>query len=346
MNKQFSIPQISLEISEKLQHKIDFKTKPLGALGTLESIALQIGQIQNTLTPQLNDPHILVFAADHGLAKEGVSAYPQEVTHQMVLNFLQGGAAINVFCKQHDIVLKVVDTGVNHDFEPHPSLVNSKINHGTHSALNASAMSLEEAHLCIEKGANLVNTEVSRACTVIGFGEMGIGNTSSASLIMHYLTKQPIEDCVGRGTGVNEEQYKNKLNILKQTIEHHGDLNDPYEILSAVGGYEIGHMVGAYLQAAQNGMTILVDGFITSAAFALAYAIHPEIKDYAIFSHQSHEKGHQLLLDHIGVSSVLNLNLRLGEGTGSAIVLPLIQSSVNFLNQMASFEEANVSNKA
>lgn len=342
----FSIQPISSQIEKDLQHKIDFKTKPLGALGQLESIALQIGKIQNSLTPSLNNPHILVFAADHGLAKEGVSAYPQEVTHQMVLNFLSGGAAINVFCNQNNINLKVVDSGVNYRFQPHSNLIDSKIDLGTQSALNQEAMSVSQVHQCIEEGAKLMKAEVSTDCNVIGFGEMGIGNTSSASLIMHYLTKHPIEDCVGNGTGVNPEQYQHKLHILKQTIEHHGQLDDAYKILSCVGGFEIAQMVGAYLQAAENKMTILVDGFITTAAFALAYKINPLVKEYAVFSHQSHEKGHQLLLQHLQADSVLNLGLRLGEGTGSALVLPLIQSSIAFLNQMASFEEASVSNKA
>lgn len=346
MKTQFDIQPISDRISKDLQHKIDFKTKPLGALGQLESIALQIGQIQNTLSPKIEQPHILVFAADHGLANEGVSAYPQEVTHQMVLNFLGGGAAINIFCKQHDIQLKVVDAGVNHIFQAHPNLIDAKIGLGTRSSLNQSAMDMKDVYGCIEKGAMLVETQVSKDCKVIGFGEMGIGNTSSASLIMHYLTQQPIEICVGNGTGVNPEQYQHKVEVLKQTINHHGCLTDPYEILSAVGGFEISQMVGAYLKAAENGLTILVDGFITSAAFALAYKINSQVKSYAIFSHQSHEKGHELLLEYLGAESILNLGLRLGEGTGSALVLPLIRSAVYFLNEMASFEEANVSNKA
>ncbi len=345
MKKQFTIKPISERVSNDLQHKIDFKTKPLGALGQLETIALQIGQIQNTVSPKIEQPHILVFAADHGLANEGVSAYPQEVTHQMVLNFLGGGAAINIFCKQNDIHLKVVDAGVNHTFQSHPHLIDAKIGFGTKSALTQSAMDMDDVYRCIENGETLVETQVSKGCTVIGFGEMGIGNTSSASLIMHYLTQHPIEICVGNGTGVNTEQYQHKVEVLKQTINHHGTLTDPYEILSAVGGFEIAQMVGAYLKAAENGLTILVDGFITSAAFALAYNINPQVKAYAIFSHQSHEKGHQLLLEYLGVESVLNLGLRLGEGTGSALVLPLIRSAVNFLNEMASFEEANVSNK-
>ena len=344
-NVTFNIKAINTALSSDLQHKIDFKTKPLGALGQLESIALQVGQIQNTLEPKINKPQMIVFAGDHGLAKDGVSAFPQEVTHQMVLNFIGGGAAINVFCRQHDIDLKVVDAGVNHDFGELPKLVHAKIGMGTQSALTANAMTSEEVNLSILAGADAVKNEIDPECTIIGFGEMGIGNTSSASLIMHYLTKNSIEDCVGKGTGADDEKLKNKIDILEKVVEFHGDLDDPLEILSAVGGFEIAQMVGAYLQAADKGLVILVDGFITTAAFALACAIEPKVKNYAIFSHQSNEKGHQDFLKYLGATPLLNLGLRLGEGTGSALAFPLVTSAVNFLNEMSSFETAGVSNK-
>jgi len=343
--KTFNIPPVKKAILVELQNKINFKTKPLGALGMLESIALKIGQIQQTLVPKIVKPHVIVFAGDHGLANDGVSAYPQEVTHQMVLNFLGGGAAINVFCNQNNIKLKVVDAGVNHKFGITPNLINAKVGMGTKSALTNKAMSNDEVKKCIELGANRVRNTVDSGCNIIGFGEMGIGNTSSASLIMYYLTKKAINDCVGKGTGVNDKQLLNKLNILKNVISFHGDLNSPIEILSAVGGFEIAQMVGAYLQAAENKITILVDGFITTAAFALACSIEPNVKEYAIFSHQSEEKGHQSFLKFLNVTPILSIGLRLGEGTGIALVLPLIQASVNFLTEMSSFESAGVSNK-
>jgi nicotinate-nucleotide--dimethylbenzimidazole phosphoribosyltransferase len=343
--KTFNIDPINQDIIAELEHKINFKTKPLGALGMLESVALKIGQIQQTVTPKIVKPHIIVFAGDHGLANDGVSAYPQEVTHQMVLNFLSGGAAINVFCNQNNITLKVIDAGVNHQFDTMPNLINAKVGMGTKSALTNSAMTIDEVSSCLELGASSVNNAVDSDCNIIGFGEMGIGNTSSASLIMHYLTKQSIVDCVGKGTGVNDEQLLTKLNVLKSVISFHGDLNNPLDILAAVGGFEMAQMVGAYLQAAENKMTILVDGFITTAAFALACVIEPNVKEYAIFSHQSEEKGHQSFLNYLNVTPLLSLGLRLGEGTGCALVLPLIQSSVNFLTEMSSFESAGVSNK-
>ena len=344
-NHTFNITPISSSLKADLQHKIDFKTKPLGALGQLEKVALQIGQIQNTLEPKINQPHLIVFAGDHGLAKDGVSTFPQEVTHQMVLNFLGGGAAINVFCRQHNIQLKVVDAGVNHDFGEVKGLIHAKTGMGTQSALTANAMSSEEVNKSILSGVNVVRNEIDKDCTIIGFGEMGIGNTSSASLIMHYLTKKSIEDCVGKGTGADDQQLQNKIKILNEAVEFHGDLDDPLEILSAVGGFEIAQMVGAYLQAADQGLAILVDGFITTAAFALACAIEPNVKDYAIFSHQSNEKGHQGFLQFLDVTPLLSLDLRLGEGTGSALAFPLVQSAVNFVNEMSSFEAAGVSNK-
>lgn len=342
---EFNIQSIDTSLNEALQHKIDFKTKPTGALGTLEEIALKISAIQSTLTPKLTSPHMIVFAGDHGLANEGVSAYPQEVTFQMVLNFLGGGAAVNVFCRQHGIELKVVDAGVNHDFESCEGLIHAKIGWGTASALQGQAMTEEEVSQAIASGANIVKEHVGEDCNIIGFGEMGIGNTSSSALIMHYLTKCPISDCVGKGTGVSDEQLEKKTKILTQVIQKQGDLNDPMEILQAVGGYEIAQMTGAFLQAVSDRKVIVVDGFIATAAYALAQRMYPSIENYAVFAHQSDEKGHALFLQSLGVKAVMNLGLRLGEGTGYALAYPLLQSSVNFLNEMSSFESAGVSTK-
>ena len=342
---KFDISPPSTAQNEAIEHKIGLKTKPLGALGKLEEIAAKIARIQGTLRPELNAPHILVFAGDHGLAKEGVSAFPQEVTHQMVLNFLGGGAAINVFCRQHDITLCVVDAGVNFDFGDQKGLIDAKIGHGTASTLKGKAMTNEQVLEAIENGAKAVKENVSDNCNVIGFGEMGIGNTSSSALIMHYITELDIETCVGKGTGVNSEQLQKKISILKEVIELHGKLEDPLVILSAVGGFEIAEMVGAYLQSASDKKLIIVDGFIATAAYAIAHRMNPLIEDYVIFAHQSDEKGHALFLAALNVDAVLNLGLRLGEGTGSALAYPLIQSAVNFFNEMSSFESAGVSNK-
>ncbi len=238
-----------MEIKDQLQHKIDFKTKPLGSLGTLEELALQIGQIQNTLTPSLNNCQIVIFAADHGIANEGVSAYPQKVTFQMVMNFLQGGAAINVFSKQHNIQLKIVDAGVNFDFKPNDYLINKKIAKGTKSFLHEKAMTQQELQQCFDKGAEIVKEIFENNTNVIGFGEMGIANTSSATMLMSYLCDLPIEKCIGRGTGLNDLQLENKLRVLKQAKSVHGKIENPKEILQTFGGFEIAQMCGAMLAA-------------------------------------------------------------------------------------------------
>ncbi len=342
----FSIKHVDESLEPMLQNKIDFKTKPTGSLGVLEIIAKQIGKVQNSLEPQLLNPHLIVFAADHGLAKEGVSAYPQEVTHQMVLNFLGGGAGISVFCKQNDIKLKVVDSGVNHDFGTIEGIIDKKVGNGTNSSLGDNAMTNDQMNQAIRNGANVVKENVGPDCNIIGFGEMGIGNTSSASLIMHYLTEIPLNQCIGKGTGLEDDQLAKKLRILENVVSHHGAIANPEAILKSVGGYEIAQMTGAFLQAASEGKIVMVDGFIATAAFAVAAAIQPQILDYAIFSHQSDESGHAAFLQYLKAKPILNLSLRLGEGTGCALAYPIVKSAVAFLNQMASFEEASVSNKA
>lgn len=341
----FIIPKPNTDLTEEINHKIDFKTKPLGALGQLESLARQICQIQQTLTPTLQHPAIVVFAADHGLAKEGVSAYPPEVTHQMVLNFLAGGAAINVFSAQHGIDLSIVDAGVNFDFGDSPKLIQAKIAHGTGNAMKEKAMTQAQLDLAISKGAEIVKDIHAKGSNMIGFGEMGIGNTSAASLIMSHICQIPIENCVGRGTGVDDAGWQKKLDILKQVQQKHSNLSNSTELLMAVGGFEIAMMMGAMLQAASLGMIILVDGFIATAAYLCAQTFEANIKHYAIFCHQSDESGHQQMLDYLDADPILKMNLRLGEGTGCALAYPLIQSSVDFMNKMASFESAGVSNK-
>lgn len=353
---------MSSNLQQQLQHTIDHKTKPLGALGRLEEIALQIGLIQQTTKPVIQNPHIVVFAGDHGIAKTGlVNAYPQEVTAQMVLNFLHGGAAINVFCRQHQLTLRVVDAGVNFDFDSNSAdLIKAKIGHGTKNYVTEPAMSVYEAIQAIEKGRAIVNQIAATGCNCIGFGEMGIGNTSSATLIMSAITSLPVVEFTGRGAGLNNEQLETKIKTLQQVFEKH-TLNtlgqQPIELLSRVGGFEIAMMAGAYLEAVKQKMIVVVDGFITTAALLVANAIYIAEKhkslvsgwttliDHCIFAHTSHEAGHEKILRHLGVTPLLQLSMRLGEGTGAALAMPMIQSAVNFLNEMASFESAGVSNK-
>lgn len=331
--------------TEDVQRKIDGKTKPLGSLGMLEKVALQLAQIQNTLTPSLSAPAVVVFAGDHGIANEGVSAYPQEVTYQMVYNFLQGGAAINVFCKQHGIQLEIVDAGVNFDFPKELNVQNQKVGYGTQSFRKTAAMNASELEQCLTFGAHISSKLSNTGTNIIGFGEMGIGNTSAASLIMHRITNIPLKTCVGRGTGLNDDQLNKKMAILEEANAIHPQHLDAPSILSTFGGFEIAQIVGAMLEAKQKGMAILVDGFIASSAFLIAHKMDESIIENAIFCHKSNESGHHAMLEYLEAEPLVDLNLRLGEGTGCALAFPIVQSAVHFMNEMASFEDANVSNK-
>jgi nicotinate-nucleotide--dimethylbenzimidazole phosphoribosyltransferase len=333
-------------IPEQLRDKIDHKTKPLGALGRLEELAQQIGIVQNTLSPSLRSPTVVVFAGDHGIASEGVSAYPPEVTFQMVLNFLQGGAAINVFCQQNGLALHIVDAGVKADLAPHPRLIDAKIAKGTQNYLTGPAMTEAQLAQCLAKGAEVVAQVAATGCNVIGFGEMGIGNTSAASLLLSALAGLPLADCVGRGTGLDDAQLARKLAVLTQAQDFHGPLADARQVLQTFAGFEMAQMCGAMLAAQEKKMLILIDGFIVGSVFLVASQFNPALKANAIFCHRSQEQGSRALLQHLGAEPLLDLDLRLGEGTGCALAYPLVQAAVNFLNQMASFAEAGVANKA
>jgi nicotinate-nucleotide--dimethylbenzimidazole phosphoribosyltransferase len=341
------ISALNKALQPALTHKINQKTKPLGALGRLEEIALQIGLIQQTLSPQLNKPTMLVFAGDHGIANSGVSPFPQAVTAQMVLNFLGGGAAINVFARQNGFALRVIDAGVNHAFEAHPDLINAKIAMSTANFLYEPAMTQTQCEQVLTQGASLARQEIAAGCNVLGFGEMGIGNTSSASCLMSVLCGLPIEDCVGRGTGLDDAGLRDKTNILKQAVQHHA-LNgqDAIQTLATFGGFEIAMMVGAMLSAAEQKAVLLIDGFIATSALLVAAKIQPNIVDYCVFAHCSNENAHRSMLNHLGAKPLLDLGMRLGEGTGAALVYPLVLAAVNFLNEMASFESAGVSESA
>ncbi|MBF0118250.1 MAG: nicotinate-nucleotide--dimethylbenzimidazole phosphoribosyltransferase [Desulfobacterales bacterium] len=341
----FNVKPVSNELCEKLNHKINQKTKPPGSLGKLENIALKIGNIQNTLTPTLNNPAIIVFASDHGIALEGVSAFPQEVTYQMVYNFLNGGAGINVFARQNNIEVIVVDSGVNYDFKDAKGLINAKIGYSTKNYLHEPAMTIEECLAAIQKGADIVDKVYKKGCNIIGFGEMGIANTSSASIIMNKICDIPIEMCIGRGTGHDDSGLSRKKEILKRAVEKHKIDNDPLKILSTFGGFEIAMCCGAILKACENKMIVIMDGFIITSALLIACKLNINVLDYCIFSHKSNEDGHIKMLNWLKAEPVLNLELRLGEGTGAAICYPIIKSAVTFLNEMASFESAGVANK-
>jgi nicotinate-nucleotide--dimethylbenzimidazole phosphoribosyltransferase len=325
-----------MQLKEQLVHKINTKTKPIGALGMLEQIALQAGLVQNTISPVISKPHIVVFAGDHGIAATGkVNPYPQSVTAQMVLNFVNGGAAINVFCKQHGINLTVVDAGVNFDFEESLPVIHAKMRKGTHDYCNGHAMSLEEVLQTLQRGKEIVERIHQTGCNTIGFGEMGIGNSSSASLIMQHFTGLPLEECVGRGTGATDAQLKQKFDTLYDAARYHElaqyDIT-PHALMARVGGFELVMMAGAYLKAYELNMLIVVDGFIATAALYCAIAVlnEPKAKQVllnnesnllhnCIFAHTSGENGHAKMLEQIGATPLLQLGMRLGEGTGAAL---------------------------
>jgi nicotinate-nucleotide--dimethylbenzimidazole phosphoribosyltransferase len=341
------IPPIASEMRLSIKNKINNKTKPIGSLGLLEDIALQICQIQHTVNPVIENPHIVVFAGDHGIARTGlVNQFPQEVTAQMVLNFVRGGAAINVFCRQNNIDLTVVDSGVNTDFDKSLSIVHAKVSKGTKNYLEEAAMTVEEYQQAIVSGGNLVEKINKAGCNCIGFGEMGIGNTSAAALIMSAVMKVPIQNCVGKGTGANADQLNIKIETLEKVFQKHKEsFTTPHEILRHVGGFEIAMMTGAFLRAASLKMILVVDGFIATSSFLLAKEMDAAVMDYAVFAHCSDEQGHHAMLNYLGVTPLLNLGMRLGEGTGAALAIPLLQSSVTFMNDMASFESAGVSER-
>ena len=352
---RFAIPALDRAPAAELQRRIDGKTKPVGALGRLEDLALQLALIQRRPAPAIVHPHVLVCAGDHGAAKAGISAYPQDVTWQMVENFLAGGAAINVLAKQAGLRLVVADAGVAHDFGPREGLVNLKVGaHGTANYLDGAAMGEVECATAMTHGARLARDFAAAGCNLLAFGEMGIGNTAAASLLTHCITGLALADCVGRGTGLDDAGLERKRALLAQALAiwpeqpaaGKASADDALRILSRFGGYEIAMLAGAMLAAAEARMTLLIDGFIVTSALLVAQQIAPAIIDYCVFAHCSDEAGHRRQLDWLGARPLLDLGLRLGEGTGAALALPLLAAACAFMTDMASFESAGVSAKA
>lgn len=331
------------DLKRRLQHKINLKTKPVGSLGDIEKLAFTIGRIQDTLNPKITQPTIVVFAGDHGIAAKGeVNPFPQVVTSQMVYNFTNGGAAINIFCKTTDVNLKIVDAGVNHTFNKDLDIIHSKIDFGTKNYQDEPAMTEEQCLEALQKSGDLISNLYDKGCNTIGFGEMGISNTSSAALLMAYFLNLPIKDCVGSGTGLDSEGINLKTLILTNVFNKYTPKN-AYEALATFGGFEVVMLCGAILKAAEQKMTIVIDGFIVTAALLAAKAINPDVVNYCIYAHSSNEQGHKIMLEHLEAKPLLSLGLRLGEGTGAALAMPLLRAAVNFLNDMASFEAAGVS---
>jgi nicotinate-nucleotide--dimethylbenzimidazole phosphoribosyltransferase len=329
-------------LAARVQHGLDRKTKPLGALGRLEPLAVQVACVLGTAQPALVSPQLVVFAGDHGLAARGVSAYPSDVTWQMVENFLAGGAAVSVLARQHGLALTVVDCGVRHDFAPRAGLVDAKVAPGTADSLDGPAMTPAQRDAALAHGARVVRERDGNALLL---GEMGIGNTASASLVMSLLTGRAVADCTGRGTGVDDEGLRRKREVLALVKARHADAREPLDVLAAVGGFEIAAMTGAVLEAARQRRVIVVDGFICTAAVAVAAALSPAVLQRCVFSHCSDEQAHGQWLADLGVEPLLRLSLRLGEGSGAALAWPLVESACRLLREMASFESAGVSDR-
>lgn len=337
-------------LTQALQHKLDHKTKPVGSLGRLESLALQLGEILGTESPALEQPQLVVFAGDHGLTARGISAFPSDVSWQMVENFLAGGAAVSVLARQNGISVTVVDCGVKHDFltglpsaTQRPGLLVRKVANGTADSLVQAAMTAAQCQQALQNGQDIVKGLPGNALLL---GEMGIGNTSAASLLLARLAGLDIEVCTGAGTGLDAPAVQRKTAVLREVLARHLSATAPLDALAALGGIEIATMVGAVLQAAAERRVVLVDGFIATSAVLVAHALQPLVLQRCVFAHRSGERGHEFMLQHLGVQALLDLGLRLGEGSGAALAWPLLQSACTILREMASFESAGVSEKS
>ncbi|HCC52228.1 MAG TPA: nicotinate-nucleotide--dimethylbenzimidazole phosphoribosyltransferase [Porphyromonadaceae bacterium] len=341
--KHFQIYLPDEKIKEELQDKIDNLTKPKGSLGRLEELALQAGLIQQTLSPVLTKPHNVIFAADHGVTEENVSVSPKEVTWQQCIHFLKSyGGGINFLCRQHGFTLRVVDAGVDYDFPSDTGIIDMKVRKGTRNYVHGEAMTTVEMELCIDRGAAVVRDINRTGCNIISFGEMGIGNTSASSLWMTCLTNIPLLQCVGAGAGLDNDGIRHKYQVLKRALDHYHGNRSAQEVMHYFGGYEMVMAVGAMLQAAELNMMILVDGFIMTNCLLAASRLYPEILSYAVFGHCSDETGHRLLLEALNARPLLNLGMRLGEGTGAICAYPILDSAVRMINEMNSFKGGKV----
>jgi len=341
------IEKIDHSLAAKTQNRLDNLTKPQGSLGRLEELAKQVVEITGEETPSLKNKVIFTMAGDHGVVEEGVSAYPKEVTPQMVYNFIKGGAGINVLAKHVGARVAVVDMGVACDLEPHSDLIVKKVSFGTKNMTKGPCMTKEEAIKSIENGIEVLEEGCKKGIDIVGTGDMGIGNTTPSSAIAAVITAKPVEVVTGRGTGIDNEALSNKVAVIKKAIEvNKPDANDAIDVLSKVGGFEIGGLAGVILAAASKKIPIVIDGFISGAAALVAYRLEPKVKDYMIAAHCSVERGHKIILEHMGLRPLLDFNLRLGEGTGAALAIGIVEGALKILAEMATFESAAVSKKS
>lgn len=340
---KFNIKPVDHSIEPAIKEKIDNLTKPKGSLGRLEELACKIALIQQTLSPELKEPHNVLFAADHGIIEEGVSVSPKEVTWQQLGHFSKGGAGINFLCEQHNFKLVLVDAGVDYDIPAGHGIIDMKVRKGTRDFLYGSAMTKEEFELCVERGAKIVeDIYEATGCNVISFGEMGSGNTSPSAVWMHLFTGIELEKCIGAGAGLDTPGIRHKYEVLSKAVANYAGDDNAESKIAWFGGYEMVMAMGAMMKAAELGMLILVDGFIMTSVILAATQFYPQILDYAVFGHQGDESGHKLMLDAMGVKAILHLDLRLGEGSGAVCAYPIVESAVRMINRMDSFQSVNV----
>lgn len=350
MIRSFHITLPDTQIKEQIQQKIDHLNKPKGSLGMLETLALQIALIQQTDKPVLRHPCHLIFGADHGIEREGVSVSPRDITWQQMINFTRGGGAVNMFCRQHGFELFIIDMGVDYDLSHVPGIINRKVAYGTANFKWQPSMTPQQAHDCIQAGDDFTTLCHDKGCNIISIGEMGIANTSAAAAWMHLLTHLPLEQCVGAGAGLNKEGICHKTEVIKDAVNRFQQQKDnllpgiPYElqVMYWFGGFEMVAAVGAMLRAAELQMVILVDGFIMTACMLMAHALYPQTTAYAIFAHQGDEAGHRLMLEALHATPLLQLGLRLGEGTGALCAFPLVDSAIRMINEMDNFDHAGI----
>jgi len=347
-----SIKHTNGKFAEDAQNRLDSLTKPQGSLGRLEEFAKQLVAITEAQMPDLGKKVVFTFAGDHGVAEEGVSAFPKEVTPQMVMNFINGGAGINVLARHAGAEVVVVDIGVDYDFvetglKPVSTFISRKVLSGTRNMRKGPAMTREEAEKCIQVGIGLANEYAEKGYNMFGTGEMGIANTTPSSAITAFLTDRSVEEITGRGTGINDEAWKNKVQVIKDSIAvNKPDKNDPVDVLSKIGGAEIAGIAGLIIGAAANKVPVVIDGFISTAGALIAYLIEPKTKDYMFAAHMSQEVGHKAILEKIGLRPILDLDMRLGEGTGAALAMMIIEGGLKIYKEMATFAEAAVANKS
>lgn len=340
------VKPLDRDAMRQAQARQDTLTKPQGSLGRLEELSIQVAGITGQARPRIEDKVIVTMAGDHGVVAEGVSAYPSEVTVQMVYNFLRGGAGISVLACHMGARVVIVDMGVTGELEPHPDLVNRKVAFGTRNMAQGSAMSHAQAIQAIEAGIEVVEQELVKGMDIVGVGDMGIGNTTLASAITAAITGAPVAEVTGRGTGIDDEQLRHKIEVIEQALAlNQPDPDDPLDVLAKVGGFEIGGIAGVAIGAAAHHIPVVLDGFIAGAGALIAVELAPQVKDYMIAAHCSVEIGHRLILDHLGLTPLFYLGLRLGEGTGAALGISIVEAAVKILNEMATFSQAGVSEK-